>query len=56
MRSDLAAQTQTGRPGVAAIGFAQEDANVFTRHPTRTQRDAPNGNPWSSFANLRYSP
>ena len=45
MRSYLAAQTQTGRPGVAAIGFAQEDANVFTRHPTRTQRDAPQRQP-----------
>ena len=41
MRSYLAAQAQTGRSGVAAIGVAQEYANVFTG----TQRDAPNGAP-----------
>jgi hypothetical protein len=46
MRSYLAAQAQTGRSGVAAIGVAQEYANVFTG----TQRDAPNGIPWFSFA------
>ena len=46
MRSYLAAQARTGRSGVAAIGVAQEYANVFTG----TQRDAPNGIPWFSFA------
>jgi hypothetical protein len=46
MRSYLAAQAKTGRSGVAAIGVAQEYASVFTG----TQRDAPNGVPWFSFA------
>jgi len=46
MRSYLVAQARTGRSGVAAIGVAQEYANVFTG----TQRDAPNGIPWFSFA------
>jgi hypothetical protein len=46
MRPYLAAQARTGRSGVAAIGVAQEYANVFTG----TQRDAPNGVPWFSFA------
>jgi hypothetical protein len=46
MRSYLAAQAQTGRSGVAAIGVAQEYANVFTG----TRRDASNGIPWFSFA------
>src|SRR3954463_4416217 len=45
MRSYLAAQARTGRSGVAAIGVAQEYANVFTG----TQREAPNGIPWFSF-------
>ena len=45
MRPYLAAQAATGRSGVAAIGVAQEYANVFTG----TQRDAPNGIPWFSF-------
>src|SRR5215204_1005799 len=45
MRPYLAAQAATGRPGVAAIGVAQEYASVFTG----TQRDAPNGIPWFSF-------
>ena len=35
MRPYLAAQAKTGRSGVAAIGVAQEYANVFTG----TQRD-----------------
>jgi hypothetical protein len=46
MRPYIAAQAGTGRSGVAAIGVAQEYANVFTG----TQRDAPNGIPWFSFA------
>ena len=46
MRPYLARQAATGRSGVAAIGVAQEYANVFTG----TQRDAPNGIPWFSFA------
>ncbi len=45
MRPYIAAQAKTGRSGVAAIGVAQEYANVFTA----TQRDAPNGIPWFSF-------
>jgi hypothetical protein len=45
MRPYIAAQAKTGRPGVAAIGVAQEYASVFTG----TQRDAPNGIPWFSF-------
>ena len=45
MRPYIAAQAKTGRCGVAAIGVAQEYANVFTG----TQRDAPNGIPWFSF-------
>src|SRR4051795_2274070 len=45
MRSYLVAQARTGRSGVAAIGVAQEYANVFTG----TQRDAPNGIPWFSY-------
>lgn len=43
------AQAKTGRSGVAAIGVAQEYASVFTG----TQRDAPNGIPWFSFAKAR---
>jgi hypothetical protein len=46
MRPYLQAQAKTGRSGVAAIGVAQEYANVFTG----TGRDAPNGIPWFSFA------
>jgi hypothetical protein len=46
MRPYLAAQAATGRSGVAAIGVAQEYAKVFSG----TQRDAPNGIPWFSFA------
>ena len=45
MRPYLVAQAATGRSGVAAIGVAQEYANVFTG----TQREAPNGIPWFSF-------
>ncbi|HEY3689299.1 MAG TPA: hypothetical protein VGL46_03230 [Pseudonocardiaceae bacterium] len=45
MRPYLAAQAATGRSGVAAIGVAQEYANVFTG----SQRDAPNAIPWFSF-------
>jgi hypothetical protein len=46
MRPYLEAQAKTGRSGVAAIGVAQEYANVFTGTP----REAPNGIPWFSFA------
>jgi hypothetical protein len=46
MRPYLEAQAKTGRSGVAAIGVAQEYANVFTGAP----REAPNGIPWFSFA------
>jgi hypothetical protein len=46
MRPYIAARAATGRSGVVAIGVAQEYANVFTG----TQRDAPNGIPWFSFA------
>jgi hypothetical protein len=46
MRRHIAAQASTGRSGVAAIGVAQEFAPVFTG----TQRNAPNGIPWFSFA------
>jgi hypothetical protein len=45
MRPYLAAQNKTGRSGVAAIGVAQEYANVFTG----TRRDGANGVPWFSF-------
>jgi hypothetical protein len=45
MRPYLEAQAATGRSGVAAIGVAQEYANVFTG----TQCEAPNGIPWFSF-------
>jgi hypothetical protein len=45
MRPYLAAQAQTGRSGVAAIGMAQEYASVFTG----TRKDAPNGIPWFAF-------
>jgi hypothetical protein len=48
MRPYIAAQAATGRAGVAAIGVAQEFAPVFTG----TQRDAPNGIPWFSFAKV----
>ncbi len=48
MRPYLAAQAATGRSGVAAIGVAQEYAPVFTG----SQRDAPNGIPWFSFAKV----
>jgi hypothetical protein len=46
MRPYLDAQARTGRSGVAAIGVAQEFASVFTG----TERPAPNGIPWFSFA------
>jgi hypothetical protein len=45
MRPYIAAQAKTGRCGVAAIGVAQEYANVFTG----TQREAPNAIPWFGF-------
>ncbi len=45
MRPYLEAQAAAGRSGVAAIGVAQEYANVFTGTP----REAPNGIPWFSF-------
>jgi hypothetical protein len=45
MRPCLAAQAQTGRSGVAAIGIAQEHASVFTG----TARPAPNGISWFAF-------
>jgi hypothetical protein len=45
MTPNIAAQAATGRPGVAAIGVAEEFAPVFTS----TLRDAPNGIPWFSF-------
>ena len=45
MRPYLAAQAKTGRSGVAAIGVAQEYANVFTG----TQRPTSNGAPWFAF-------
>jgi hypothetical protein len=46
MRPYIAAQANTGRSGVAAIGITQEDANVFTG----TQREGSNGAPWFSFS------
>ena len=46
MRRHLAAQEATGRPGVAAIGVAQEFQNVFAA----TQRQGGNGLPWFSFS------
>ena len=46
MRPHLDRLAREGRCGVAAIGVAQEYAKVFTG----TQRDAPNGIPWFSFA------
>jgi hypothetical protein len=45
MQPHLDRQARTGRPGVAAIGVAQEFAPVCTG----TQRPAPNGIPWFSF-------
>lgn len=45
MRPYIEAQASTGRPGVAAIGVAQEYASVFTA----TQRDVPNGIVWFCF-------
>jgi len=45
MRPYIAAQARTGRSGVAAIGIAQEYANVFTG----TQRPTSNGAPWFAF-------
>jgi hypothetical protein len=45
MRPYLAAQAKTGRSGVAAIGAAQEYANVFTG----TQREGSTGAPWFAF-------
>ena len=45
MQRHLAAQSRTGRSGVAAIGFAQEFQNVFVAH----QRQAPNNIAWFSF-------
>ena len=47
MRPYIAAQAQTGRSGVAAIGIAQEYASVFTG----TKKTGSNGVPWFSFAN-----
>ncbi len=46
MQPYIAAQAATGRSGVAAIGVAQEYANVFTG----TQRPTSNGAPWFAFA------
>jgi hypothetical protein len=46
MRPYLAAQAATERSGVAAIGVAQEYANVFTG----TRRPTSNGAPWFGFA------
>jgi hypothetical protein len=46
MRRYLAAQAATGRPGVAAIGVAQEFAPVFVG----TQRPEATGAPWYSFS------
>jgi hypothetical protein len=45
MRPYLAAQTKTGRSGVAAIGIAQEYASVFTG----TEREGSTGAPWFAF-------
>ena len=45
MRAYIAAQAKTGRSGVAAIGVAQEYANVFTG----TRRTGSNGVPWFTF-------
>ena len=45
MRPYLAAQTKTGRSGVAAIGVAQEYASVFTG----TEREGSTGAPWFAF-------
>ena len=45
MRRYLAAQAETGRSGVAAIGVAQEYQNVFAAN----QRHGNNGVPWFSF-------
>ena len=46
MRPYIAAQAGTGRSGVAAIGIAQEYANVFTGF----QREGSTGAPWFGFA------
>lgn len=45
MRPHIAAQARTGRSGVAAIGIAQEYANVFTG----TAREGSTGAPWFAF-------
>ena len=45
MRPYIAVQAQTGRSGVAAIGVAQEYANVFTG----TKKTGSNGVAWFSF-------
>ena len=45
MRPYLARQARTGRPGLAAIGIAQEFQNVFAA----TKRVGDNGVPWFSF-------
>src|SRR5260370_21451520 len=45
MRRHVDAQAATGRSGVAAIGVAQEDQNVFTATAGRGR----NGVPWFSF-------
>jgi hypothetical protein len=45
MQPYLDRQARTGRPGVAAIGVAQEFAPVFTG----TQRPTSGGIPWFSF-------
>ena len=45
MRPYLAAQAETGRSGVAAIGVAQEYASVFTG----TEREGSTGAPWFAF-------
>ena len=48
MQRYLAAQAATGRPGVAAIGVAQEFAPVFLG----TKKIGSNGVPWFSFAKV----
>src|SRR5919112_4922306 len=41
MRPYLEAQAATGRPGVAAIGVAQEYASMFTGAPRQTSNNIP---------------
>ena len=45
MRPLIDARARTGRPGVVAIGVAQEFQNVFAA----SKRDTPTGAPWFSF-------